>query len=111
MAVNSFREDEQMSGMGQMKIVKRLVAYLFAYKGQIACVFLCMAVAIAISLINPLLIEDALDIYVANGDMPGLLKLGVLAIVINLLYILVVKIRMLLMAKMTNKILILPIRN
>ena len=105
MAVNSFREDEQMSGMDQMKIVKRLVAYLFAYKGQIACVFLCMAAAIVISLINPLLIEDALDIYVANGDMPGLLKLGALAIVINLVYIVVVKVRMLLMAKMTNKIL------
>ncbi len=105
MAVNSFREDEQMSGINQLKIVKRLIAYLFEYKVQVACVMICMAIAIAISLVNPLLIEDALDIYVVNGDIPGLLKLGILAIVINLVYIVVIKIRIFLMAKMTNKIL------
>ncbi len=105
MAVNSFREDEQMSGSDQLKIVKRLIAYLFAYKGQVSCVMICMAIAIAISLVNPLLIEDALDIYVASGDMQGLLRLGILAVLINLIYIVVIKIRIFLMAKMTNKIL------
>jgi len=106
MAVNSYREDEFLESTDKKKILMRLLSYLFVYKAQIAGVLLCMGVTVAISLINPLIIEEALDNYVANKDFPGLLRLGVFALVLNLIFIVMVKVRMSVMARMTNKILL-----
>ena len=105
MAVNSYREDEFLESTDKKKILMRLLSYLFVYKVQIAGVLLCMGVTVAISLINPLIIEEALDNYVANKDMPGLMKLGIFALVLNVIFIIMVKVRMSVMARMTNIIL------
>ena len=106
MAVNSYREDEFMANTDKVKITKRLLAYLLDYKKEVVGVLLSMGIAIAISLMNPLIIEEALDNYVANSNLPGLLKLGIFALVINVLYIILVKVRMYIMALITNKILL-----
>jgi len=106
MAVNSYREDEFMANTDKVKITKRLLAYLFDYKKEVVGVLLSMGIAIVISLINPLIIEEALDNYVANSNLPGLLKLGIFALAINILYIILVKVRMYIMALITNKILL-----
>lgn len=106
MAVNSFREDERMESVDKGKILKRLFSYLIAYKVPVLAVLCCMAVTVAISLINPLLIERALDRYVAENNVSGLLGLGVAAVIINLIFILLVKARMFIMARVTNKILL-----
>ena len=106
MAVNSYREDEFMANTDKVKITKRLLAYLFDYKKEVVGVLLSMGIAIVISLINPLIIEEALDNYVANSNLPGLLKLGIFALAINVLYIILVKVRMYIMALITNKILL-----
>ena len=106
MAVNSYREDEFMENTDKRKILKRLLSYLFEYKVTIVFVLLCMGITVGISLINPLIIEEALDNYVANKNMPGLLKLGVFALVLNVIFVAMVKIRMLVMAKVTNEILL-----
>ena len=65
-----------------------------------------MAVTVAISLINPLLIEEALDNYVANSDYSGLIKLGIVALVLNVIFIIMVKLRMYIMSVVSNKILL-----
>ena len=106
MAVNSYREDEFMENTDRKKILKRLLSYLFEYKVTIFFVLLCMGVTVAISLVNPLIIEEALDNYVANKNMPGLIKLGIFAFVLNIVFVVMVKIRMLVMAKITNQILL-----
>lgn len=106
MAVNSYREDEQLQSTDKKKILMRLLSYLFIYKGPIIGVLFCMSITVAISLINPLIIEEALDTYVANGNLPGLLKLGAFALAINILFIVLVKVRMNIMARITNKILL-----
>lgn len=106
MAVNSYREDEFMENTDKAKITKRLLSYLLDYKREVVGVLLCMAVTIAVSLVNPLIIEEALDNYVAGSNLPGLLKLGIFALLINILYIVLVKIRMYIMALITNKILL-----
>jgi len=106
MAVNSYREDEFMANTDKVKITKRLLAYLLDYKKEVVGVLLSMGIAIAISLMNPLIIEEALDNYVANSNLPGLLKLGIFALAINVLYIVLVKVRMYIMALITNKILL-----
>ncbi len=106
MAVNSYREDEFMESTDKKKILKRLLSYLLEYKAAIVFVLFCMAITVTISLVNPLIIEEALDNYVANKDMPGLIKLGIFALVINIIFVVMVKIRLLVMAKITNKILL-----
>ena len=106
MAINSYREDEFMENTDKKKILKRLLSYLFEYKVTIVLVLLCMGVTVAISLLNPLIIEEALDNYVANKNMPGLMKLGIFALVLNVIFVAMVKIRMLVMAKVTNQILL-----
>lgn len=106
MAVNSYRDDEQMDNTSRKKILRRLLRYLFAYKGTVVLVLLLMAFAIAISLANPLFIEEALDHYVADADMHGLVRLGMIVLALNLIYVILVKARMYLMSVISNKILL-----
>lgn len=105
MAVNSYREDEFMENTDKKKILKRLFSYLLEYKWILAAVLLCMGVTVAISLVNPLLIEEAIDRYIAEKDFSGLLKLGAFALVLNIIFIVMVKVRMYVMAVVSNKIL------
>ena len=106
MAVNSYRDDEQMDHTSRNKIMRRLLGYLAGYKKAVCGVMFMMAGAIGISLLNPLLIEKALDHYVAQKDLDGLVKLGVFALALNLLFIVLVKLRMYVMSVVSNKILL-----
>ena len=106
MAVNSYREDEFMENTDKKKIMRRLFSYLLAYKGTIIAVLFCMGVTVAISLVNPLLIEEAIDHYIAQSDLHGLIGLGIFALVLNLIFIVMVKLRMYAMAVISNKILL-----
>ena len=92
MAVNSYREDEFMENTDKKKIFRRLFSYLLEYKAILIGVLLCMAVTVAISLVNPLLIEEAIDHYIANKDMKGLMELGLFALGLNIIFIIMVKI-------------------
>ncbi len=106
MAVNSYREDEVLENSDKKKHLLRLLSYLMEYKGKIFMVLLCMAVTVGISLVNPLIIERAIDVHVAAKNVQGLMKLGIFALLLNLIYVFMVKIRLLVMAKITNKILL-----
>ena len=105
MAVNSFREDEHMEQSSKMRTVLRLFSYMKYYVGKVIAVLLCMAVTVAIALINPLIIEHAIDVNIANKDFGGLLKLAGFALILNVIYIIMVKIRMYVMAHISNSIL------
>lgn len=106
MSVNSIRDDEQMSSVDKKSTIVRLFRYLFAYKKTVFLVLFIMIVSVSISIINPLIIEAATDKYIANNDMKGLYKLGLVAVGLNVLFILLIKVRMYLMAKMSNNILL-----
>lgn len=105
MAVNSFREDEEVRVTSKLGTVKRLLTYLKRYKGKVIGVIAAMMVAVAISLINPLLIESAIDDYLPKSDLNGLVKLGIFTLVINIVYVIMVKIRMYVMSLVSNSIL------
>lgn len=106
MAVNSFREDEQSGGIGKKETLKRLFSYLFKYKKPVVGVLVCMLITVAISLVNPLIIEDAIDVYIAGKDIEGLAKLAIFTVLINVIFIIMVKVRMYVMAKISNEILL-----
>lgn len=105
MAVNSYREDEFMENTDKKKILRRLFSYLLEYKGILIAVLICMGITVAISLVNPLLIEEAIDHYITQKDFSGLMKLGLFALALNIIFIVMVKIRMYVMAVVSNKIL------
>ena len=109
MAVNSFREDEQMKSRGKWNTIVRLFSYLRHHMKGVVVVLVCMLITVSISLVNPLLIEYAIDNYMLKGNqssmMQGLIKVGIIAVVLNLTYIVMVKVRMYLMSKISNQIL------
>lgn len=110
MSVNTFKEDEEQKEVLKKETLIRLYKYLLSYKKQIVIVLLIMVLTIGITMANPLIIERAIDVHIANKNLKGLIELGIFAVVLNVIYVLGVKLRMYLMAKMSNEILVI-IRN
>lgn len=105
MAVNSFREDEEQKETVNRVTLVRLYKYMLAYKKEVIGVLFIMAVCIAITLVNPLIIERAIEVYIKNSDKPGLIRLGIFGIAINIVLVLLIKLRMWIMANVCNNIL------
>lgn len=106
MAVNSYKDDELSIERSKAQTLMRLFRYLLAYKWQIVLVLLIMGYGVLISLVNPLIMESAIDDYIAVRDLSGLYKLLIFALVINLVLVITVKLRMYIMAKVCNEILL-----
>ncbi len=106
MAVNSYREDEQMRHTGKQRILRRLLQYLAVYRWAICGILCIMGATVGISLVNPLFIEQALDVYAVQHDIEGLLRLGVIAVLLNVGYMMLVKVQMYQMSVIANKILL-----
>jgi ATP-binding cassette subfamily B protein len=106
MSINSIRDDEKTVSSGKVKTLLRLFKYLLTYKIEIFLVLLIMGCTVAISLINPLIAERAIDVYIAEGDMHSLIKLGIFAMGINTVFVLLVKLRMYIMARISNSVLL-----
>ena len=106
MTVNSYKDDEKSVERSKIQTLKRLFAYLLAYKWQIVLVLVIMGYGVAVSLLNPLIMEAAIDEHIAVGDIGGLYRLLLIALVLNLLLVAVIKLRMFIMAKVCNQILL-----
>ena len=106
MAVNSYKDDERSIERSKTQTLMRLFGYLLDYKWQILLVLIIMGYGVAVSLVNPLIIESAIDDHIAGGDYRGLFILLAIALAINLLLVVTVKARMYIMAKVCNEILL-----
>lgn len=106
MGFNSYKDDEQSADMGKLATLRRLFAYLLAYKKEVIGVLLIMGFCVFVSLLNPLIMESAIDQYISPGNLPGLIRLIGMALILNLLMILAIKLRMYVMAKVCNSILV-----
>jgi ATP-binding cassette subfamily B protein len=106
MAVNSSRIDEEQKEVLKKDTMLRMFRYLLDFKKQISVVLCIMAGTITISMLTPLIMEYAINVCVAQKDIKGLLKLGAGALILFLLFIAGTKIRMRLMAQVTNKVLL-----
>lgn len=106
MSVNAIKEDEYLKSVDKKITILRLFRYMLAYKSQIAVVIVIMLLCVAISIVNPLLIQRAVDVNIANKDFNGLLILGGVAVLLNTVFILLLKLRMYIMAKISNNVLL-----
>ncbi|PXX49270.1 ATP-binding cassette subfamily B protein [Hungatella effluvii] len=106
MSVNTSRIDEEQKEVLKKDTLIRLFKYLLVYKKQISAVLLIMAGTIAISMATPIMIEYAINVCVASGDVKGLLELGALAVVMFLFFLAGTKIRMYIMSDVSNQVLL-----
>lgn len=106
MAANSFREDEHIKNSDRKLIFARIIRYLRPHIKEIIPVILSLLITVAISLVSPLLIEYAIDVHVANKNIRGLLIITTVVALLGIIYMLFVKLRMYLMNKVANQILL-----
>lgn len=104
MAANSIREDEEISQVKKSITIKRLLSYLLGYKKTIVLVLFIMAYCVGVTLVNPLIIESAIDNHISAGDMRGVFILAGIALLLNVIRVILVRIRMLVMSNVTNSI-------
>lgn len=106
MSVNTSRIDEEQKEVLKKDTLIRLFKYLLVFKKQISVVLLIMAGTIAISMATPIMMEYAINVCVASGDVKGLLNLGALAVVMFLFFLAGTKIRMYIMSDVSNQVLL-----
>ncbi len=106
MPFNSYKDDEQSTTRSKVQTLRRLLGYLFAYKWQIILVLAVMGYGVAVRLANPLIMESAIDDYIGQNDFRGLYRLLLIALAVNLTLVVTVKLRMYIMAKVCNRILL-----
>ncbi len=60
------------------RVVKRMLAYLNPHKWRMFEAFLLTLVQSGLTLLTPYLIKVAIDQYITQGDMPGLVRIAIL---------------------------------
>lgn len=106
MPINTVKQDEISLSVPKYKTLARLLRYLLAYKIQIAVVLVMVFCGVCVSLINPLLMEYAIDECIQKRDEIRLLQMGMAALLLNLFMLICMKVRMYLMAKVANRVLL-----
>lgn len=106
MPINSYKVDEKVTVTAKSSTLLRLFKYLLSYRSKIIIVLMIMSITVTISLINPLILEEAIDNYIANTNITGLLKLGIFGLILNIVFVLLVKLRMYIMSKISNQVLL-----
>ena len=106
MSINSFRQDEEVEQVLNSKTLIRLYKYLFRYKKQIAVLLLVMGVTTGIALINPLLLQHAINVNITAKDVPGLIQTGLIGLILNIILLICIRFRMNKMATVSNQVLL-----
>lgn len=106
MSVNSAKQDELQREVPKKDTLIRMYRYLLAYKKTLVFVTFLILITLAVTLATPLMIERAVDVYVANSDVQGLMRLAVLAFILFTAYAVSTKKYMVVMADVTNKVLL-----
>jgi ATP-binding cassette subfamily B multidrug efflux pump len=106
MPFDSLKDDEYTKETLDKEIIIKLLAYLKPYKLQVTMTLLLMGLVIGIELLNPYFLKLAIDKYIVNKDIAGLLQLGLLMILIKVVSLFGARYRIRIMAGVTNKILL-----
>ena len=103
---NSTKQDEQSVNVSKSRTLYRLFRYLLDYRGRIVIVFLLMGMTTAISIINPLIIERIINVHIADWNIKGVISLSILGVLLNITMIMLIKLRMYIMAIISNEVLV-----
>lgn len=104
MAVNTYKEDENVSNVSNIKTLLRTISYLKDYKLQSALAIIMILVETLIVAMLPSLSERAVDVNIANKDTRGLLiTMGIASVLAISSWLLTLGFKKIL-ANVTNKI-------
>lgn len=106
MSVNSARQDELQREVSKKETLLRLFRYMLAYKKKLITTVFLTLITLLITLAAPLMIERAVDVYVAQKDVQGLFRLSAVAVTLFLLYWFSTRKSVLIMADVTNQVLL-----
>jgi ATP-binding cassette subfamily B multidrug efflux pump len=106
MPINIVREDEELKQSLNITIIKRLLSYLKPYMWPVIQTLLLMAAVIVVELYNPYLLKLGIDKYIAEGDWKNLFLLGGIMIIANAVAVVCSRLRMLIMGRVSNSILL-----
>ena len=104
--LNNIEKDEEIVGRSKKEIIIRLMAYLKPYKAKSMIVILLMILVMLCNVVNPYLLQQAIDVHVVNKDINGILLIGGLLLIINIFAWIASKIRWTMISKITNNILV-----
>ena len=103
---NSMKKDESVMRRSKSEITIKLLEYLKPYKFKSFIVIMLMIFVMISSIVNPLLLKIAIDKYVVNKDVKGLVLIGAVLIGLNLLAWILSKVRWTMITSITNNILV-----
>ena len=106
MPFDSIRDDENLKATMNIVIIKRLLGYLKPYQLQVVQILLLMGIVIGAELLNPYFMKLAIDKYITVKDLKGLCLIGLGMIAVKFLAMYGTKQRIIIMAGVTNKILL-----
>lgn len=106
MAKNTVKQDEDLQRHSKLEITTRLLGYLKPYKFKATWIVLLMIFVMICGILNPYLLKIAIDNNITNGDIKGLLIIGVILLILNILAAIATRIRIISMSSITNNILI-----
>ena len=104
--LNNIEKDEEIVRRSKKEIIIRLMAYLKPYKAKSMIVILLMILVMLCNVMNPYLLQQAIDVHVVNKDINGILLIGGLLLIINIFAWIASKIRWTMISKITNNILV-----
>ncbi|WP_026884004.1 ABC transporter ATP-binding protein [Clostridium akagii] len=106
MAKNSINQDEDLNKVSNTALLMRLFSYLKPYKLKVVIVLILLIYVMLCGLLNPYLLKLAIDNYISRKDLNGLITISAVLFGFNILSMFASKIRIIMMAKITNKIIL-----
>ena len=82
---NNINKDEEVMRRSKSEITIKLLSYLKPYKASSLIVVLLMLFVMMCEIVNPLLLKIAIDNFVANKNVNGLIIIGGSLISLNLI--------------------------
>ncbi|MBK1809567.1 ABC transporter ATP-binding protein [Clostridium sp. YIM B02505] len=106
MAKNTVSRDEEGTQRSKTELTIRLLKYLSPYKLNATIVIILLLFVMICGIINPYLLKIAIDSYIGDSNIKGLMYIGALLLTLNILSMIASKIRIVMMSAITNNILV-----
>lgn len=75
-ALEDFGSKEQVGVAFNRRVVARMLVYLRPFWRQMLTAFVLMVLESGLTLLTPFLLKEAIDRYIAQGDLPGLTRIA-----------------------------------
>ncbi|AGK99292.1 ABC transporter ATP-binding protein [Clostridium pasteurianum] len=106
MAKNSVRQDENTNSISNKDLIFRLFDYLKPYKLKVFFILVLLIYVMICGLLNPYLMKLAIDKYISQKNLQGLVIIAIVMFILNFLSMIASAASIRMMAKVTNTVLL-----